>query len=113
MSDSLKQPRLPFKPTSIPSSLIKHLLFPHTSPRFNMTNLSQFLSTTSGLDKTLMAIQYPAKFIVPLLLLLARKSRGNKEIKRGLVDFAGDVGRLSATISDTRTMMRLLGELEP
>ena len=76
-----------------------------------MSNLSQFLSTASGLDKSLMIIQYPAKFIVPLLLLLAKKSRGNKEIKRGLIGFAGDVGRLSATISDTRTMMRLLGEL--
>ncbi|KAH8090685.1 peroxisomal biogenesis factor 11 [Filobasidium floriforme] len=90
------------------SALIKHLLFPSTSPRLTPSNLATFLSTTSGLDKTLMLIQYPARIIVPLLLVLARRSR-NKDGRRLLSRFAQDLTNLSGSVSDARTMMRLLG----
>ncbi|KAG7580079.1 hypothetical protein FFLO_00050 [Filobasidium floriforme] len=90
------------------SALIKHLLFPSTSPRLTPSNLATFLSTTSGLDKTLMLIQYPARIIVPLLLALARRSR-NKDGRRLLSRFAQDLTNLSGSVSDARTMMRLLG----
>jgi hypothetical protein len=56
-----------------------------------------------------MLIQYPARIIVPLLLVLARRSR-NKDGRRLLSRFAQDLTNLSGSVSDARTMMRLLGE---
>lgn len=104
MSDTYHKP-IPRKPSS---SLIKHLLFPSTSPRLTTANLTTFLSSTSGLDKALMLIQYPARVIVPLLVVLARRSEG-KGVKRLLGRLALDLTNLSGGISDARTMMRLLG----
>jgi hypothetical protein len=86
------------------------------------------MSSASGLDKSLMVIQYPAKIAVALLVALAAKlarssrSSGKAAGEKGLlvatevlavwaVRYAARLKALSSSIGDARTMMRLLGEL--
>jgi hypothetical protein len=107
-------------------STILHLLLARpSSVPFTLNNISQFLSSASGLDKSLMIIQYPAKIAVALLVALAaRLAKAN--VGKGVNDGGLLVGRevlrswaaryavrlkaLSSSIGDARTMMRLLGE---
>lgn len=82
------------------------------------------MSSASGLDKSLMIIQYPAKIAVALLIALAAqlaKSTGGKGAAEGgllvgrevvrdwAVRYAARLKALSSSIGDARTMMRLLG----
>lgn len=94
---------------------ILHLLLARpSSPPLNLTTLSHFMSSASGLDKSLMVIQYPAKIIVALLVALAaRASNGGKIGAVTSLRWAARFKALSSSVGDARTMMRLLGTPPP
>ncbi|KAJ9110965.1 hypothetical protein QFC20_002731 [Naganishia adeliensis] len=108
-------PSKPFHPSLQKAHrTILHLLLARpSSPPLNLTTLSHFMSSASGLDKSLMVIQYPAKIIVALLVALAaRLARSSNGGKMGAVTslrWAARFKALSSSIGDARTMMRLLG----
>ncbi|KAJ9096445.1 hypothetical protein QFC21_005267 [Naganishia friedmannii] len=126
---SFPTPAKPLHPqlklTTIRQSILHLLLSRPTSPPFNLANISTFMSSASGLDKSLMVIQYPAKIAVALLVALAaklarssgsRKTVGEKGwlvgtdvLMVGAVRYAARLKALSSSIGDARTMMRLLG----
>lgn len=104
-------------------STILHLLLARpTSAPFTLANISRFMSSASGLDKSLMIIQYPAKIVVALLVaLVARLGKANvgkdaplavgREVLRSwAMRYAVRFKALSSSIGDARTMMRLLGQ---
>lgn len=99
---------------------ILHLLLARpSSPTLNLSNVSRFLNSASGLDKGLMVIQYPAKIVVALLVALAARlvtldkrgkaGLGMQVLQRVAVTWAARFKALSSSIGDARTMMRLLG----
>ena len=78
------------------------------------------MSSASGLDKSLMIIQYPAKIAVALLVALAAKLAkenvgkgvfmgGFPALRSRAALYAVRLKALSSSIGDARTMMRLLG----
>lgn len=125
---SLSKPMKPLHPNvtlSEARSTILHLLLARpSSVPFTLANISTFMSSASGLDKSLMIIQYPAKIAVALLVALAQKlvkenagkgvSGGGplgKEVLRSRAAlYAVRLKALSSSIGDARTMMRLLGK---
>ncbi|KAJ9103673.1 hypothetical protein QFC19_004248 [Naganishia cerealis] len=119
------KPHTKLRLTTIRQSILHLLLSRPSSPPFSLANISTFMSSASGLDKSLMVIQYPAKIAVALLVALAAKlaqssSSGKALGDRGLlvgadvirawaVRYAARLKALSSSIGDARTMMRLLG----
>jgi hypothetical protein len=77
------------------------------------------MSSASGLDKSLMLLQYPARMAVPVVLLLVNRISRSTALRADLrkrlsSKLLGAVQRLNAmagAIGDARTMMRLFGEL--
>ncbi len=101
---------------ALPSPILYRLLFPKTSPSVNLLNASTFLSSASGLDKGLMALQYPPKVIIPMLIALVRilskagKSGGLRlSVQRALIGLTESLSKLSSTVGDARTLMRIFG----
>jgi hypothetical protein len=76
------------------------------------------MSSAGGLDKSLMLLQYPARMIVPALLLLARRISQStalrldvrKQLSSRLVALVQRLNNLAGAVGDARTMMRLFGE---
>lgn len=107
-------------------STILHLLLARpSSVPFTLANISTFMSSASGLDKSLMIIQYPAKIAVALLVALAAKLAkenhrkglsaggillGREALRSRAALYAVRLKALSSSIGDARTMMRLLGK---
>jgi hypothetical protein len=94
------------------------LLFPPSAPEVSLANVSRFMSSASGLDKSLMLLQYPARMIVPALLLLARRISQStalrldvkNQLSSRLVALVQRLNNLAGAVGDARTMMRLFGE---
>lgn len=93
------------------SALLLRVLFPSTSPPINASTLTTYMSSATGLDKSLMLLQYSPKIVIPILLALSRRiALTHKDRAVKMVTLAQRLGNLSGSISDARTMMRLLGE---
>jgi len=75
------------------------------------------MSSASGLDKSLMLLQYPARMVVPVVLLLVNRiSRSTalradlrKRLSSQLLGLVQRLNAMAGAIGDARTMMRLFG----
>ncbi len=90
------------------------VLFPSSAPQLTLANVAKYTSSVSGLDKTLMLLQYPPRLIAPGLLLLARlllreRTGNGSRISQSLVKLVARMNAMAGAVGDARTMMRLLG----
>ncbi|KAJ9114277.1 hypothetical protein QFC22_005729 [Naganishia vaughanmartiniae] len=114
---SFPTPTKPLHPklrlTTIRQSILHLLLSRPSSPPFNLSNISTFMSSASGLDKSLMVIQYPAKIAVALLVALAAKlarSSGSRKVvgEKGLLIGTDVLAILAARIDPTNYLIGIL-----
>nr|XP_018261609.1 uncharacterized protein I303_06049 [Kwoniella dejecticola CBS 10117]OBR83767.1 hypothetical protein I303_06049 [Kwoniella dejecticola CBS 10117] len=94
---------------------------PLSSPTYLLSRLTKLTSTYSGLDASLMLVQYSSPLIITLLLQLAalnskirdryRHVNGNKNAKFGLVQLAEGWGKMGGSIGEARVIFRAFGLL--
>ena len=87
-------------------------MIPMDSLRAIISRLARMTSSLGGLDAVLMLAQYSSPFVIALVLKLARyralyaKNRGYLD----LVKTAEGLGKVGASLSEARLIMRLCGE---